>query len=49
MLLIYIRVQSTPIGIPRKNKKSKRVPPCNINCKNLAHYLDVPAIYTCKY
>ena len=36
---------STLIGSPPKNKKSKRVPLCNINCKNLALYLDVPEIY----
>lgn len=42
-------VQSTLIGNPIKNEKSKRVPPCKINCRNPAHYLDVPGIYTCKY
>ena len=42
-------VESTLIGTPPKNKKLKRVPPCNINFKNLAHYLETPGIYTCTY
>ena len=36
------------MALPPK-QKHKRVPPYNINCKNLAHYLDVLGIYTCTY
>lgn len=36
---------STLIGSPPKSKKSKRLSLCNINCKNLTHYLDVPGMY----